>query len=81
VKIRTNFTFRIDTWTADGESVVEGTTPLWGFGLLPLGGMCTHPPLSIRSLYLAPSPRRGFSSARGPGSRFGDRRDSALNQV
>jgi hypothetical protein len=23
VKIRTNFTFRIDTWTADGESVVE----------------------------------------------------------
>jgi hypothetical protein len=23
VKIRTNFTFRIDTWTADGESIVE----------------------------------------------------------
>jgi hypothetical protein len=23
VKIRTNFTLRIDTWTADGESIVE----------------------------------------------------------
>jgi hypothetical protein len=23
VKIRTNFTFRIDTWTPDGESIVE----------------------------------------------------------
>jgi hypothetical protein len=30
-KTRTHFTFRIDTWTADGESIVEP-----GAGLIPL---------------------------------------------
>ena len=35
MKIRTNFTLRIDTWTADGESVVERVAGVEDYQVAP----------------------------------------------
>jgi hypothetical protein len=46
VKTRTNFSFRIDVWTADGESIVEHVAGVEGYQVAPATyhAACPAPP-------------------------------------